>query len=428
MHKPSFTHKYLLLIISLSLCLNACGSDSDSDKETAGANDTPIATNDNLTVLEDSFSGKSNQLTVSDNDEIGKDGGDGEDYSLLANAINGEVREISDGVFEYVPDADFNGTDSFKYTITDVDGDTDEASVSVTVTVNAVVSAPTLADFNNIDPNNPSFVSINNTTPEGKKWVKMESMSDEFSTWDTNKWFKSTWNYGVPVFMSQSDDNSGVSDGNLWIKASLNESNADGRWFQTARIHSKAETNYPMYTEARIKTAHISAFNTYWLNNGNSTDRDEIDIIENNSKPSCGCQPDFAVQMNSQYFHADSDKTPVEIRDEDNFLNTNLSGANPLKGVKWNEDYHTFGVWWKDEKNIQFYLDGEPAGKVVVGHDRSGTTYPDREFTRDLEIIFDLWTNEANWLGGLALKSDLADDAINTMRVDWVRTWKLVEE
>ena len=44
--------------------------------------------------------------------------------------------------------------------------------------------------------------------------------------------------------MSTSGANSGVTDGKLWIKATLNESNPEDRWFQTARIHSKAETGY----------------------------------------------------------------------------------------------------------------------------------------------------------------------------------------
>lgn len=289
-------------------------------------------------------------------------------------------------------------------------------------------NAPTKEDFNNINPNDPSFVSIEDTTPDGKTWVKLESMSDEFNTWDASKWFKSTWNYKVPVFMSTSSINSGVTDGKLWIKATLNHSNPEGRWFQTARIHSSAETSYPMYCEARIKTAHISAFNTFWLNNGNSSSRDEIDIIESNSKPSCGCRPGLPYRMNSQYFHADSSLTPIEIRDNDNFNQNNLLDENPFKGVKWNEDYHTFGVWWKDSKNIQFYLNGEPAGSVVVGHDRSGQDYPDREFTKELEIIFDLWTFDADWIGGLALQDDLNNDLINTMRVDWVRTWKLEDK
>ncbi|WP_221409073.1 LamG domain-containing protein [Reichenbachiella versicolor] len=285
--------------------------------------------------------------------------------------------------------------------------------------------------FENIDPDFPSFVSLINTTPEDKEWVKLETMSDEFDVWDDTKWFKSEWNYGVPVFMTKDAGNSGVTDGNLWIKATLNESNPEGRWFQSARIHSKAETGYPMYTEASIKTAHISAYNTYWLNKGEGGGgiyRDEIDIIENNSKPSCGCQPDFHQQMNSQYFHADNDLTPKEIRNKGNFLRTNLSDVNPLKNVGWNEEYHTYGVWWKDSRNVQFYLDGEPAGSVVVGEHNDGTYHPDRFFTRELEIIFDLWTNEATWLGGLPPKSDLSNNSINTMKVDWVRTWELKDK
>ncbi|WP_299554973.1 Ig-like domain-containing protein [Seonamhaeicola sp.] len=417
-----------ILFFTLILAIASCSSSSgkpESDNGPVIVDDSPTASDDTLTVDEDSSSGTANQIDVSKNDDIGDDGGDTDNYSLATNATNGSVTEVSDGVFEYIPKADYHGSDSFTYTITDKDGDTDTATVNITV--NDVPEGPTAEDFNNIDPNLPSFVSIDDTTPEGKKWVKLEAMSDEFDTWDSNKWFKSTWNYGVPVFMSNSNTNSGVADGKLWIKATLNESNPEGRWFQTARIHSKEETSYPMYTEARIKTAHISAYNTYWLNNGDINNRDEIDIIENNSKPSCGCQPDFPNQMNSQYFQADASKTPQTVRKHGNFLRSDLSEVNPLKNVGWNEDYHTYGVWWKDSKNIQFYLNGEPAGSVVVGEHLDGQTY-DREFTRDLEIIFDLWTNEANWLGGLPPKSDLGDNAINTMRVDWVRTWKLEDE
>ena len=132
--------------------------------------------------------------------------------------------------------------------------------------------------------------------------------------------------------------------------------------------------------------------------------------------------------MNSQYFQADANETPQTIRNYGNFLRSGLSDTNPLKNKGWNEEYHIYGVWWKDEKNIQFYLDGEPAGSVVVGEDRSGQTYSNRIFTRDLEIIFDVWTSQDGWLGGLPPKPDLGDDSKNTMRIDWVRTWKLEDK
>ena len=102
-------------------------TDADGDTDTAtvvitvaSVDDTPTATDDTATVNEDA----STTITVSTNDAIGGDGGDGEDYSLTSGPSNGTVTETADGVFVYSPNADFNGTDSFTYTITDADGDT----------------------------------------------------------------------------------------------------------------------------------------------------------------------------------------------------------------------------------------------------------------------------------------------------------------
>ncbi|MER2491050.1 hypothetical protein [Catenovulum sediminis] len=168
-----------------------------------------------------------------------------------------------------------------------------------------------------------------------------------------------------------------------------------------------------MYTESRIKTAHISAYNTFWLNNGDINNRDEIDIIENNSNPSTDySNPEYPWTMHSQYFVV---KDGVTERNKGNFDNRNLSEGNTLKGVKWNEEYHVVGAWWKDEHNVQFYLNGEPAGKIT-------TKQP---FTLEQHLIWDLWTQDSSWVGGLPAKSDLLDDSRNTMRVDWVRTWRL---
>ncbi|WP_375563489.1 Ig-like domain-containing protein [Tenacibaculum maritimum] len=98
-------------------------------------NDTPIGVNDTLIVEEDSSSGVDNQINVGINDDLGIDGGDGDNYSLdLANGPNnGTVSEVSDGVFEYIPNPDFTGNDSFTYIITDANGDTDTAIVTITV-------------------------------------------------------------------------------------------------------------------------------------------------------------------------------------------------------------------------------------------------------------------------------------------------------
>ncbi|WP_010134177.1 LamG domain-containing protein [Ochrovirga pacifica] len=275
-----------------------------------------------------------------------------------------------------------------------------------------------LIDVNKANPTKPTFTSFDDTTPEGMVWEKVTELSDEFDTWDSNKWTKTNWNYGdTPVNMINS--NSGVTNGNLWIKATL-DADSEDQWFETSRVRSKNKIKFPMYTECRIKTAHISAFNTFWLNNGDSKNRDEIDIIENNSKPTLAPTNSFALdeypwQMNSQYFIV---KNGVTERAKGNSSNKNLSDGNTLKGVAWNEAYHVVGAWWKDAHNVQFYLDGEPSGSVTT----------EQSFTLEQYLIWDLWTQDSPWVGGLPKKEELLDDSINTMRVDWVRTWRLKAE
>lgn len=250
------------------------------------------------------------------------------------------------------------------------------------------------------------------TAPSGKKWVKAEYLSDEFNgSFDTSKWEKPTWNYtGTPTNMVTG--NSGVSGGNLWIKATLDNTNA--LWFKSSRVQSKATVGFPMYTECRIKAANISAYTTYWLNNGNINDRNEIDICENNPKPSITSQNTYRpYTMYSQYFIV---KNGVTERNAGNFDNRNLPNGNPAKGKKWNEAYQVLGCYWKDSKNVQFYINGAPAGKVTS----TGV------FTLAQNIIWDLWTGPFDYLGGLAVKSDLNNNSWNTMYVDWVHTYTLV--
>ncbi|MGM8362051.1 beta-agarase [Flavobacterium sp. ARAG 55.4] len=254
------------------------------------------------------------------------------------------------------------------------------------------------------------------TPPEGKKWIIEKSLSDEFNgSFDTNKWSKSTWNYkNTPCEMVT--QNAGVSDGNMWIKATLSEK--DSLWFKTARVQSKSKISFPMYTECRIKAANISAYTTYWLNNGNANSRDEIDICENNPKPSIAAQTKIRpYTLYSQYFivkngvternHSEEQKRRPDTR--------NLSDKNPAKGKKWNEDYQVLGCYWKDSKNVQFYINGEPAG----------STNSKQDFSLDLNIIWDLWTGPFDYLGGLAIKEDLKNSQWNTMYVDWIHTYKL---
>jgi len=60
--------------------------------------------------------------------------------TLVTNVVNGALTLNTDGTFTYTPDANFNGSDSFEYTLDDGNGGTDTAIV--TLTVNPVNDAP----------------------------------------------------------------------------------------------------------------------------------------------------------------------------------------------------------------------------------------------------------------------------------------------
>ena len=64
--------------------------------------------------------------TDTDNDSLSVSAGN-------PTAGNGTVVNHNDGTFTYTPSADFNGTDSFDYTVSDGNGGTDVGTVMVTV-------------------------------------------------------------------------------------------------------------------------------------------------------------------------------------------------------------------------------------------------------------------------------------------------------
>ena len=125
-------------------------TDSDGDTNTAtvaitviSVDDTPVAANDAYIVDEDTTLTVVAANGVLANDSIGGDGG-----TLAATKAtdpsNGTLTMNADGSFDYVPNPDSNGVDSFTYTITDTDGTTSTATV--TITVDSVDDSPVAND------------------------------------------------------------------------------------------------------------------------------------------------------------------------------------------------------------------------------------------------------------------------------------------
>ncbi|MEZ5735899.1 MAG: Ig-like domain-containing protein [Novosphingobium sp.] len=75
-------------------------------------------------------------------------------FAKHSDPANGTVVVNPDGTYTYTPNADFNGEDSFTYTVTDADSG-ESLTQTVTITVNPINDAPeaagTIADQSNLD-------------------------------------------------------------------------------------------------------------------------------------------------------------------------------------------------------------------------------------------------------------------------------------
>ncbi|WP_460242372.1 tandem-95 repeat protein, partial [Aurantivibrio infirmus] len=107
-------------------------------------NDNPVANADAYATNEDTT------LTINlPNDVLANDSDiDGDSLTVntapVTDVANGTLTLNADGTFTYVPNANFNGTDSFVYEASDGNGGT--AQATVTITVNAVNDAPVAID------------------------------------------------------------------------------------------------------------------------------------------------------------------------------------------------------------------------------------------------------------------------------------------
>ena len=97
-------------------------------------NDIPVAVNDSATLNEDA----SINIDVIANDT--QLGDTPTTVTAITQPTNGTAVLEADGTVTYTPNADYNGADSFTYTITDANGDTSTATVNLTV--NPVNDAP----------------------------------------------------------------------------------------------------------------------------------------------------------------------------------------------------------------------------------------------------------------------------------------------
>jgi CshA-type fibril repeat protein/VCBS repeat-containing protein len=125
------------------------------------SNPAPVAANDSFTTNEDT--------PVSGNvlpNDVDSDG-DALSASLVSGTTNGTVVLNADGSFTYTPNANFNGSDSFTYRVTDTDGATSIATVTLTV---SPVNDPPVAvnDSFTTDEDAPATIAVTNNDSDAE--------------------------------------------------------------------------------------------------------------------------------------------------------------------------------------------------------------------------------------------------------------------
>lgn len=239
--------------------------------------------------------------------------------------------------------------------------------------------------------------------PTGKQWQPVPELTDDFNTFDGNKWQK-----GHPYWNGRSPsqyNNTNISNGNglMRLKMTVRNTDQQGDWMWAACVTSKTKAfKKGMYAEVNVKVANLSAVSSFWMQGNYS----EIDVIENygNVKNNTWRHLDSNMGSNTHYF---INGWPNDIKTPRDFPNV---------GSERNADrYFTYGVWWKDNRNILFYRDGQYVGSAYTGGD----------FNEDMYMFFDM--EPFTWGPGLPTISDLDNDGINSAYYNSVKTYRLID-
>ena len=254
-----------------------------------------------------------------------------------------------------------------------------------------------------------------------KKWKLIENMSDEFNgkQLDTKKWVNSTGGWigrspGLFVPNTVKVENGELRITNYKLKKSVVKNN---KKFTHAcgMITSENTMTYGFY-ECKMKASKTFMSSTFWL----ISDKREL----------TGCDK-RTTELDIQECVGEIVTDKVWAKDANKRMGSNThsrgvpkecdvvegsKGADALfKKGKVFEDFHTYGVWWKNKNEVLFFLDGELVNKVT----------PPADFNIPMHLKMVTETYDWNPVpvdGGLTGSKEE-----RTTSYDWIRTWKLVD-
>lgn len=243
------------------------------------------------------------------------------------------------------------------------------------------------------------------TPSKGQQWQPVELLSDEFEgdRLDARKWLPFLPYYvGRPPSRFERD-NVAVRDGHLQLRATAALDYLPGVqdwekdiWVYTACVASLRPIASYGYYEARLKASRLSVTSSFWLQGKNS----EIDVVEHIGASTKRPRQAQVMRSALHYGFQESWKNDRQV-----VTTWQMPGSSA-------DDFHVYGVWWKDADTVWFYFDGEKVSELK----------PPGPFLEPMYLFFDAEVFKGE---GLPTVESLQDPARNVMRVDWVRAWQL---
>ncbi|MEW4924417.1 T9SS type A sorting domain-containing protein [Algibacter sp. 2305UL17-15] len=302
----------------------------------------------------------------------------------------------------------------------------------------------------------------------GKEWDLQDNVSDDFSyvapAANKGATFESKWiefyheNWQGPGLTDWEEDHSFVDGDELKLIASRKLPNK----VYAGVISSNETVVYPAYIEISAKIMNSVLANGGWMLSPDNTQ--EIDFMEAYgavTSGSAGGSPgnhNFYAKRMHQSHHVFirppnfQDWQPSEY---------NSFGSNPVDSnqptwilrddgagyINWKDDYHRYGVYWKDPTHLYYYIDGvmvtyrEGMEEIdPLYYTNSGTQGDTSNDTRTglskpMDIIFSVEDQDWRSNPGSGQQSDtftptdaeLANTANHTFSVDWIRVYKPVD-
>ena len=207
--------------------------------------------------------------------------------------------------------------------------------------------------------------------PAGFRWQRVPALTDEFGgrRLDTRRWLTHHpyWNGREPSRFEPA--NVGVSGGELRLRSdtlltdlsTVKDPDKDV-WVRAACLSSPEPLAGFGYYEARLKASDLSMTSSFWLQGKFS----EIDVVEQVGRSAKNPDKDRQMLMNTHFFRDGWEHDQATPRRW-----TMPSGAS--------QDYHVYGVWWKDANTVIFYHDRAPVAQVKTGG----------AFTEPMYLFFD---------------------------------------